>query len=52
MKGQRVIQDSDDELEDDLETEARSPPAANASAVQHERAKHVSSASGTGSTGT
>jgi hypothetical protein len=44
----RVIQDSDDELEDDLEVVPLPPKAVDASA-QQERVKDVSS--GTGSTG-
>jgi hypothetical protein len=45
----RVIQDSDDEFEDDLEHEA--PARGDASAVQLEQVKDASSKSGTGSTG-
>jgi hypothetical protein len=47
----RVIQDSDDELDEDLESEAQPPRGANTSAIQHERGKEASPAPGTGSTG-
>jgi hypothetical protein len=48
----RVIQDSDDEFEDDLEHGARVPQAGDASTVQQEQVKDATSISGTGSTGT
>jgi hypothetical protein len=47
-----VIQDSDEELDDDLEVDLQPPRAVNASATRHERGKDASSTSGTGSTGT
>lgn len=48
----RVIQDSDDDLEDDLEHEAQAPRAGVASAIQQEQVKDATSTPGTGSTGT
>lgn len=45
----RVIQDSDDDFEDDLESEAQA--TGDASAVQQEQAEDATSTSGTGSTG-
>lgn len=47
----RVIQDSDDEFEEDIEIIPSLPTAVDASTSQHERAKDASSG-GTGSTGT
>jgi hypothetical protein len=45
----RVIQDSDDEFEGDLEDATHAPQ--NASAARDERGKDASSVPGTGSTG-
>ena len=45
----RVIQDSDDEFEEDLEVVPIAPKIADASTTQHEQGKDTSS--GTGSTG-
>jgi membrane-bound lytic murein transglycosylase MltF len=47
----RVIQDSDDEFEDDLEHEGQVPQAGNASAAPQEQVEDASSKAGTGSTG-
>jgi hypothetical protein len=47
----RVVQDSDDELDEDLEVEIQPLQTVNASAVQQERGKDASSTSVTGSTG-
>jgi hypothetical protein len=47
----RVVQDSDDELDEDLEVDLQPPRTVNASVTPHERGKDASSTPGTGSTG-
>jgi hypothetical protein len=48
----RVIQDSDDEFEDDLQDEAQAPQAGGAPGGPHDHGRDASLQSGTGSTGT